>query len=105
MRNMLTYIPLSSILNEKVDDILNILGWLILGALAGWIASMIMGKDADMGAIANIVVGIVGSFIGGFLVSAVGGQGFTGFNLWSLIVAVIGAVVLLWIVNLFRRKR
>ena len=76
---------------------MNIVGWIILGALAGWIASKIMGKD-------NIVVGIIGAFVGGFLISFLGGQGLTGFNLWSLIVAVIGAVVLLWIVNLFRKK-
>lgn len=102
---MLTRVSLSGVINEKEDDILSILGWIVLGALAGWIASMIMGKDAEMGAIANIVVGIVGAFIGGFLVSALGGQGFTGFNFWSLIVAIIGAIVLLWIVNLFRKKR
>lgn len=89
---------------KKVDVIMSILAWIILGALAGWIASMIMGENAKMGAIANIVVGVVGAFIGGFLISFFGGQGFTGFNLWSLIVAIIGAIVLLWIVNLFRRK-
>ena len=83
---------------------MNIVGWIILGALAGWIASKIMGKDKEMGAAANIVVGIIGAFVGGFLISFLGGQGLTGFNLWSLIVAVIGAVVLLWIVNLFRKK-
>lgn len=84
---------------------MSILGWIVLGALAGWIASIIVGTDAQMGAIANIIVGIVGAFIGGFLVSFIGGQGFTGFNLWSLIVAIIGAVVLLWIANFFQKKR
>mgnify|MGYP000985116750 CR=1 FL=1 len=85
--------------------LLNILGWIVLGALAGWIASVIMGKNANMGVLANIVVGIIGAFIGGFLINFFGGQGFTGFNFWSLIVAVIGAVVLLWIVSLFRKKK
>lgn len=84
---------------------MSILAWIVLGALAGWIASMITGKNSQMGAAANIAVGVVGAFIGGFLVSLIGGQGFTGFNLWSLIVAVIGSVVLLWIINLFKRKK
>ena len=58
-----------------------------------------------MGAFANIIVGIVGAFIGGFLFHLLGGIGITGFNFWSLVVAVIGAVVLLWIVNMFSRRR
>src|SRR5512136_1441749 len=69
--------------------------WILLGALAGWIASMIMGRNAQMGALANIVVGIVGALIGGFLMNAVGAPGVTGFNLYSIIVAILGAVVLL----------
>ena len=56
-----------------------------------------------MGAIANIIVGIVGAFIGGFIMSFFGAQGVTGFNLPSLLVAIVGAVVLLFVVGLFRR--
>ncbi len=82
---------------------INLLVWIIVGALAGWIASKIMGRDAQMGAVANIVVGIVGALIGGFIMNALGGEGFTGFNLYSLLVAIGGAVVLLFIVGLFRR--
>ena len=74
----------------------NILIWILLGALAGWIASMIMGRNAQMGALANIVVGIVGALIGGFLMNAMGAPGVTGFNLYSVLVAIGGAVVLLW---------
>lgn len=81
------------------------IGWLIIGALAGWIASRLTGNDASMGAVANIVVGIVGGLIGGLVLNLIGGQGVTGFNVWSLLVAVIGAVILLAIVNLFRGKR
>ncbi|MDD2213874.1 MAG: GlsB/YeaQ/YmgE family stress response membrane protein [Oscillospiraceae bacterium] len=84
---------------------MGIIGWIVIGALAGWIASKIMGKDAQMGAIANIVVGIIGGFLGGFIVNLVGGQGVTGFNIWSLLVAVLGSVILLWIINFFSRKR
>lgn len=73
--------------------------WLILGAIAGWIASIIMGKDSEMGAFANIIVGIVGAFIGGFIFNLIGTSGVTGFNLWSIIVAIIGSCILLYIVN------
>ena len=83
---------------------MNIIAWIIFGALAGWIASMIMGANARMGALANIVVGIVGAIIGGFLMTNVfGAQGVTGFNLMSLLVAIGGAVVLLFLVGLVRR--
>lgn len=84
---------------------MSILGWVILGAIAGWIASIIMKKNSQMGAFANIFVGIVGAFIGGFLFHILGGIGITGFNFWSLIVAVIGSVVLLWIINSFNRRK
>ena len=71
---------------------MNFIVWIIFGALAGWIASMVMGKNAQMGALANIVVGIVGALIGGFLMTNVfGAQGVTGFNLTSLLVAIVGA--------------
>lgn len=83
---------------------MNIIAWIIFGALAGWIASMIMGANARMGALANIVVGIVGAIIGGFLMTNVfGAQGVTGFNLTSLLVAIGGAVVLLFLAGLVRR--
>lgn len=81
------------------------LGWIILGALAGWIASMLTNNNARMGAVANIVVGIVGAFIGGALMHFFGGAGVTGFNLYSLFVSVIGAVVLLFFVNMIGGKR
>ncbi len=83
---------------------MNILAWIILGALAGWIASMITKNNANMGAGLNILVGIIGAFIGGLVMSLLGGRGVTGFNLWSLLVAVVGAVILLAIINMFKRK-
>ena len=80
--------------------------WLIFGALAGWIASKIMGKDESMGAVANIVTGIVGSFIGGFIASNVFHMGkVSGFNIYSLIVAVIGAIVVLWLYHALTGRR
>lgn len=76
---------------------MGIIAWIILGALAGWIASIIMRTDAEQGALANIVVGIVGALLGGFILGMLGGQSVTGLNLYSLLVAVFGAVVLLFL--------
>ncbi|MCB8924740.1 MAG: GlsB/YeaQ/YmgE family stress response membrane protein [Ardenticatenaceae bacterium] len=82
---------------------MNIILWVILGGVAGWIASMIMKRDAQMGALANIIVGIVGAVLGGFLFNLVGLTGDTGFNLWTLFVAIVGSVVLLFLVGVLRR--
>lgn len=76
---------------------MGIIAWIVFGALAGWIASMIMGTDARQGAFANIVVGIVGAFLGGMIMGLFGKTGVTGFNLYSAIVAIIGACVALGI--------
>ena len=81
---------------------MGIISWIILGGLAGWIASMVMGTDKSMGIVANIGVGIVGALIGGFVLSIFGGVGVTGFNIWSLAVAVVGSIILLWIVRAAR---
>lgn len=75
---------------------MDLLLYVIFGALAGWIASMIMGTDAQQGALANIVVGIIGAFLGGLVMNAFGASGVTGFNLYSVMVAVLGSVILLW---------
>lgn len=83
---------------------MNILLWIILGALAGWIASLIMRTSGEQGLLMDIVVGIVGAFLGGWLFSLFGAQGVTGFNLWSILVAIVGAVVLLAIVRAFQRS-
>lgn len=84
---------------------MGILAWLVFGGLAGWVASMIMKKNGSMGIIANIIVGIIGAFIGGFITDFVveGGWQVTGFNIESFVVAVFGAIVLLAVVNLFKR--
>jgi uncharacterized membrane protein YeaQ/YmgE (transglycosylase-associated protein family) len=74
---------------------MGLIAWIILGALAGWIASMIMGTDAEQGAFANIVVGIIGALIGGLVMGMFGASGVTGFSLYSLLVAIGGAVLLL----------
>ncbi len=79
---------------------MNILLLIVFGGLVGWIASMIMKTDAQQGIVLNVVVGIVGSVIGGWLI---GGRAVTGFNLYSFIVAILGAVVLIAVVKLLRR--
>lgn len=76
---------------------MGLLTWIIFGALVGWIASKIMNTDARQGAIMNIIVGIVGALIGGFLMNFFGGAGVTGFNVYSFLVALLGSVVLLWL--------
>ena len=77
---------------------------LILGALAGWIASMIMGKDAQMGSIANIIVGIVGSLIGEWIYNAFFLNGSTPNTFVQIIWAIIGACLLLWIIGLITKN-
>lgn len=68
-----------------------------------WLASIITKNNASMGLLKNIVVGILGAMIGGFVVGFFGGTGVTGFNLWSIFVAFLGAVILLAIINLFTK--
>ncbi len=79
--------------------------WLALGALVGWIASMIMKTDAQMGAVANIVVGVVGAFLGGFLSRTFLNYTPDQFSVGGLIVAIIGAVLLIWLVQMFTGRR
>jgi len=82
---------------------MGIILWIVLGALAGWIASMIMKTDAEQGAIGNIIMGIVGAVIGGFLLNLFGQSGVTGFNVYSILVSVLGAVVVIFIAKSLRR--
>jgi uncharacterized membrane protein YeaQ/YmgE (transglycosylase-associated protein family) len=87
---------------------MNFIIWLIVGGIIGWLASMIMKTDAQQGIILNVVVGIVGSFLGGWLIAPLLGSGTanTGdFSVMGLIASLIGAIILLAIVNLFRRGR
>jgi uncharacterized membrane protein YeaQ/YmgE (transglycosylase-associated protein family) len=79
--------------------------WIIFGALAGWVAGHIAGTHYRQGCLLNVVIGIVGAFIGGLLMELLTGHGFAfRFNLPSFIVAVIGSVILLAIAGLARRR-
>ena len=80
---------------------MGIIVWIIFGAIAGWLAHLITGRGG--GLIVNIIVGIVGAFIGGFIMSLFGEGGVSGFNLYSFLVAILGAVVLLIVVGMIRR--
>lgn len=83
---------------------MGLIAWLVLGALAGWLASIVTGRNDQMGCITNIAVGIVGAFIGGLVMSLLGGEGVTGFNLYSIVVAFVGAVILLFLLNLIQGR-
>lgn len=78
------------------------IAFLVLGGVAGWLASLVMHTDERQGIILNVIVGVVGAFIGGFLFNMLGGSGITGFNIYSLLVATLGAVVLIWLVKVIR---
>lgn len=81
---------------------MGILLFIIFGAIVGWIASMIVGTNREQGALGNIVVGILGAFLGGIIMNAFGDRGITGFNISSFLVALLGAVILLIIYKALR---
>lgn len=84
---------------------LGFLGWIIVGGLAGWIGSKIMGTDASMGVVLNIVVGIVGGFLGGWLLTLFGVDVAGGGMILSFLTCLLGAVILLWIVGLVQKRK
>lgn len=85
-------------------DIGNLLAWVVVGAIAGWLASIVMKTNSRQGLLGDIIVGVVGGLIGGFLLTQIGvGGEVTGINLTSILVAFIGAVILLGILRLVRR--
>ncbi len=83
--------------------ILTIITWIILGALAGWIASMLTGMNSQVNGWMNVAVGVIGAFIGGLALQLLGVSTSGGFSLGSLLTAILGAVILLSLVRAFRR--
>ena len=81
---------------------MDILLWIVFGGIVGWIASLIMKTDSQQGIVLNVVVGIAGAVLGGWLMAFLGEGGVTGFNFYSLMVAVVGAVVLLAVLRVLR---
>ena len=74
---------------------MGILSWIVVGLIAGLLAKLIMPGDDPGGIIVTMLIGVAGAFVGGFVVSLLGGTGVTGFNIWSILVATLGAIILL----------
>ncbi len=86
-------------------DLVGLIVWIIVGAIAGWLASIVMKTNARQGLLMDIIVGIIGGFIGGWVLNALGvGGAVTGFNVISILTAFIGAVILLGLMRMFRRR-
>jgi uncharacterized membrane protein YeaQ/YmgE (transglycosylase-associated protein family) len=83
---------------------MSIISWIVLGLIAGFIGSKIVNSQGQ-GLWLDIVLGIVGAIVGGFLFSVFGATGITGFNIWSLIVAIVGSVVVLWLYHTLVGRR
>ncbi len=83
---------------------MSILAWLVLGLIAGFIGSKIINRTGE-GLLMDIVLGVVGAFVGGFLFNTFGAAGVTGLNLYSLLVAVVGAIVVLVVYHMIFRRR
>jgi uncharacterized membrane protein YeaQ/YmgE (transglycosylase-associated protein family) len=83
---------------------MNFIAWLIVGGLAGWIGGKIM-NTGGQGLISNIITGIIGAMIGGFVMNFFGARGVTGLNIPSILVAVIGSVILIWLLKALRSNK
>jgi uncharacterized membrane protein YeaQ/YmgE (transglycosylase-associated protein family) len=84
---------------------MGILAWIVLGLIAGAIAKAIMPGDDPGGMIVTMLIGIVGAFLGGFLGNMITGSGLNGFSLWSILLAIVGSLLLLWIYRMATRSR
>ena len=83
---------------------MGIFSWIVLGAIAGWIGSMIVNRQGE-GLFLDIVLGIVGALVGGWIFSAAGSTGVTGINIWSLVVSVLGSVLVLYLYHTLNRHQ
>jgi uncharacterized membrane protein YeaQ/YmgE (transglycosylase-associated protein family) len=95
-------------LNPPEKHTMNFIAWIVIGGLIGWIASKLMNTDAQQGLVLNVVVGIVGAFLGGWLISPLVGLptiNQNAFSVGAMAVSLVGAVILLAVVNLFNRGR
>lgn len=83
---------------------MSLLGWIFLGLISGFVASKVVNSQGE-GCFLNIALGLVGAMVGGFIFSAIGGSSITGFNLYSMFVAIIGAIVVLFLYHAVTGKR
>ncbi len=83
---------------------MGLISWILVGAIAGLLAKRIMPGSGPGGFIITIILGMAGASIGGFVVGVLGGTGATGFNIWSILVATLGAIILLFVYNLIARR-
>jgi len=84
---------------------IGIISWIVVGLIAGILAKLIMPGRGPGGFLITIVIGMVGALVGGFVVQLLGGTGLTGFSIWSILVATIGAIILLALYRLFAGQR
>jgi uncharacterized membrane protein YeaQ/YmgE (transglycosylase-associated protein family) len=82
---------------------MGLLAWLIVGLIAGWFASVIMKTNAQQGMVMDIVMGVIGAIVGGFIMGLLGNSGVDGLNLYSILVATLGAVVVIWLGRMLKR--
>jgi uncharacterized membrane protein YeaQ/YmgE (transglycosylase-associated protein family) len=83
---------------------MSIVAWIVLGLVSGFLASSLVNRHGE-GAVVDIVLGVVGAVVGGFVFNALGSIGVTGFNIWSLFVAVVGALLVLIAYHAIARRR
>lgn len=83
---------------------MSLLGWIFFGLITGFVASKIV-NDRGEGCIVNIVLGLVGALVGGFIFTHIGGRGISGFNLYSMFVAIVGAIVVLFIYHMVTGRK
>jgi uncharacterized membrane protein YeaQ/YmgE (transglycosylase-associated protein family) len=83
---------------------MGVISWIILGLIAGWIGSKIVNKTGS-GMYMDIALGVIGAVVGGIIAGLLGFNGITGFNIWSLVIAVIGSVIVLWVYHRLAGER
>lgn len=81
---------------------MGLISWIIVGGIAGWISTKIIKPNKKKGCFSGIILGIVGAIVGGYIVTILGGEGITGLNPYSILVATFGAVFLIWIARQFK---
>lgn len=81
---------------------MDIVTWLLLGLAAGWLASAVMGTNSRQGMMMDIILGVIGAFVGGFLMNLFGQSGVSGFNMYSIVVATLGAIALIYMGRVLR---